>query len=259
MRLVSLCPSLTETLFRLGLGASLVGRTKFCVEPHGAIEAVERVSGTKNPKLERIVALRPDLVLMNEEENRREDAEALRAAQISVLSTFAKDVPGAIESVRQLGRAIGAEGQALQLAQALEQRADEVATRAMQRPKVRFAYLIWRKPYMAAARGTYIDGLLSLAGGENVVADPGSRYPEIDTAALDHADAILLSSEPFPFTSRHREELHEETAIPAARIHLVDGQQLSWHGARTLEGLAYAERLFIRATAIASGGDQPLP
>lgn len=246
MRVVSLCPSLTETVFRLGSGALLVGRTKFCVEPHGAVEAVERVGGTKNPKLDRIVALRPDLVLMNEEENRREDAEALRASQVPVLSTFAQDVPGAIDSVLAIGRAIGVEAAAQALVAELRQRAAAVAARAAQRPPVRFAYLIWRKPWMAAGRETYIDGLLTLAGGVNVLAG-GARYPEVDAATLGQAQLLLLSSEPFPFSERHQEELCAELGLPRQRTRLVDGQLLSWHGARTLEGLAYAEQLLNQA------------
>lgn len=244
MRLVSLCPSLTETVFRLGQGSALVGRTKFCVEPHGEIDAVERVGGTKNPKLERIVALRPDLVLMNEEENRREDALALREQGVQVLSTFAKDVPGAIDSVVEIGRAIGAESAALQLASALRQRAAEVADHAAKRAPIRFVYLIWRKPFMAAAEETYIGSLLTLAGGKNAVTASPVRYPEVDDATLVNAERLLLSSEPFPFAEKHRDELCAELGLPEERVRLVDGQLLSWHGARTLEGLTYAEQLF---------------
>lgn len=244
MRLISLCPSLTETVFRLGKGSALVGRTKFCVEPQGAVDAVERVGGTKNPRIDRIVALRPDLVLMNEEENRREDALALHESGVPVLSTFATDVPGAIDSVIEIGRAIGADSEALNLAAELRRRAEAVAGRAAERPRVCFAYLIWQKPYMAAGAGTYIDALLTLAGGRNVCAAGGARYPEVTQDTLHGADQILLSSEPFPFEAKHLEALCAETGIPAEIIRLVDGQLLSWHGARTREGLDYAERLF---------------
>jgi ABC-type Fe3+-hydroxamate transport system substrate-binding protein len=231
-------------VFRLGRGAALVGRTKFCVEPHGAVEAVERVGGTKNPRIGRIVALRPDLVLMNEEENRREDALALRDKGVPVLSTFAKDVPGAIDSVVEIGRAISAESAAQKLASELHERAAAVASRAAKRQPVRFAYLIWRKPYMVAGPGTYIDALLTLAGGQNIVSASGVRYPEVCSDTLHGADLILLSSEPFPFAEKHQEELHAESGIPSQKLRLVDGQLLSWHGARTLQGLDYAERLF---------------
>jgi ABC-type Fe3+-hydroxamate transport system substrate-binding protein len=242
VRVVSLCPSLTETVFRLGRAETLVGRTKFCVQPAGAVEAVERVGGTKNPRIARIVALAPDLVLMNEEENRREDAEALRAAGVAIRSTFARDVPTAAESVRAIGAAIGAADAGERLAAAIEARAAEVAARAAARRRVRFAYLIWRAPWMLAGPGTYVDALLTLAGGANL-ATGATRYPEADAATLAGAERLLLSSEPFPFAARHVDELAVATGLPAAHIVLVDGEALSWHGARTLEGLAYADAL----------------
>lgn len=247
MRIISLCPSLTETVFRLGKGPALIGRTKFCVEPQGLVDAVERLGGTKNPKIERIVALRPDLVLMNEEENRREDAQTLREQGIAVLSTFAKDVPGAIDSVVEIGRAIEAGSAAELLAAELSARAERTAAQAPKPPRS-FAYLIWRKPWMAAAPDTYIDALLTLAGGRNIVP-ASARYPEVDAELLKQAELILLSSEPFPFAEKHREELCAELGVPAARVRLVDGQLLSWHGARTLEGLAYVEQLFAQNDA----------
>lgn len=246
MRVVSLCPSLTETVFRLGKGESLVGRTKFCVEPREHIGAVPKVGGTKNPKLARILDLRPDLVLMNEEENRIEDAAALREQGVPVLSTFARDVPGAIATVVEIGLALGAKEAAQQLAAELHQHAAAVAHRAARRAAVSFIYLIWQKPWMAVAGETYIAGLLTLAGGRNILAASAVRYPEVGAETLSQAELILLSSEPFPFAERHRQELKQELGLPAERLLLVDGQLLSWHGARTREGLAYAEQLFAK-------------
>ena len=246
MRVVSLCPSLTETVFRLGKGESLVGRTKFCVQPADRVSAVERVGGTKNPRLERIFALAPDLVLMNEEENRREDADALTARGLTVCSTFARDVPGAIAQVRELGTLLGAVAAAETLAASIEARAKTIAADVASQPRVRFVYLIWREPLMAVAPGTYVDGLLTLAGGENVVGASSGRYPTVDGEQLARADQILLSSEPFPFEQKHLDELAAESGLPAARFRLVDGELLSWHGARTLEGLAYAHQILHR-------------
>ena len=243
MRVVSLCPSLTETLFDLGRGATLVGRTKFCVRPHGLIDAVERVGGTKNPRIERIEALAPDLVLMNEEENRREDAEALAARGLRVLSTFARDVAGAAEALVTIGDAVDAAAEARSWAARIDERARQIVREAAERPRRRFVYLIWQKPWMAAAPGTYIDALLTLAGGENAVAAGESRYPEVDGARLAAAELVLLSSEPFPFAERHAQELSAETGIARERLRLVDGELLSWHGTRTLAGLDYAAEL----------------
>src|ERR671939_1308953 len=106
VRLISLCPSLTELVFDLGRGDDLVGRTKFCVHPKGRVERVESVGGTKNPKVARIVELAPDLVLMNEEENRREDAEALAAAGVRLHVSFPQDASETAQMVRDIGLAL---------------------------------------------------------------------------------------------------------------------------------------------------------
>ncbi|HEX4461648.1 MAG TPA: helical backbone metal receptor [Polyangia bacterium] len=248
MRLVSLCPSLTDSLFALGCGAHVVGRTKFCVRPAEGVARVERVGGTKNPKIERIVALAPDLVLMNEEENRREDAETLEARGIRVSSTFARDIAGAASALVTIGDAVGAGAAARKWARDIEARAAEVRAAAAHRPRVRFVYLIWQEPWMAVAPGTYIDDLLTLAGGENVVTAREPRYPEVDRAQLAAADRVLLSSEPFPFAARHLQAASAATGLVPERFQLVDGELLSWHGTRTLAGLDYAASLFANAT-----------
>jgi iron complex transport system substrate-binding protein len=243
LRIVSLCPSITETIFALGQGDALVGRTKFCVRPSPEVAAIERVGGTKNPKIDRIVALQPDLVLMNEEENRHEDADALAHAGLHVLSTFVKSVSEAAQTIVQIGNAIGAAVESRRLCGEIDAHSRELARRVEKRPRVRFAYLIWRRPWMAVAPGTYIDALLRLAGGENVVPSSDARYPEVDSAVLAQADRILLASEPFPFAEKHLFEAATEMQLPRDRFLLADGELLSWHGVRTLAGIQYAEQI----------------
>ncbi len=250
MRVVSLCPSLTELVFALGRGDALVGRTKFCVHPADRVGAVEALGGTKNPKLDRVVALRPDLVLLNEEENRREDAEALAAAGVPLHVSFPRDAAETAAMVRDLGAALGAPDEAERIAGEIEARTARVragaAARAArgERP-VRWAYLIWRRPWMAAGGDTFVSALLDQAGGENVFAAAGTRYPEVTADALRTAnpDAVFLSSEPFPFAERHAEELIAETGLPRERFHFADGELLSWHGSRTVAGVDYADTL----------------
>jgi iron complex transport system substrate-binding protein len=248
VRVVSLCPSLTETVFALGRGDTLVGRTKFCIHPAAEVARVERVGGTKNPKIERIVALAPDLVLMNDEENRREDAEALAAAGVRTLSSLPLDPAGAAAAVRTLAVALGAAAAGERLAADIEARAARVHAARAGAPPVRFAYLIWRAPWMAVGAGTYVHGLLALAGGANVLAGRAERYPEISLAELAAVDPerVFLSSEPFPFAERHADELAAATGLARARFECVDGELLSWHGARTPAGLDYAARLLLR-------------
>ena len=248
MRIVSLCPSLTELVFALGRGHDLVGRTRYCIRPADGVEAVPVLGGTKNPKIEQILAAKPDLVLLNEEENRAEDAHALTGAGVAIHSSFPKTPAETAALVRDLGQVLERQDAAEALAEDIERRAAAAATKGTGRP-VRWAYLIWRKPWMAAGAGTYIHSLLTLPGGENVFGDlteiDGERYPAVTAEQIREADpdAVFLSSEPFPFAEKHIGELATETGLPRERFHLVDGQILSWHGASTPGGIDYATRL----------------
>ncbi len=254
MRLVSLCPSLTELLFDLGLGESVVGRTKFCVHPRSDVDAVESVGGTKNPRIDRIIALNPDLVLLNEEENRREDADALVAAGISCHISLPRSAADTAEMVRSIGSEVDRAAEAEEIARDIETRAARVVRDAASRTPVSFAYLIWRDPLMSVNADTFISSLLSLAGGRNVFGAESDRYPEIDADRLAAADpdVVMLSSEPFPFGERHAAELSLETGLPPERFRFVDGELLSWHGSRTPDGIDHAEVL-VREAGAASG------
>jgi ABC-type Fe3+-hydroxamate transport system substrate-binding protein len=245
MKLVSLCPSLTELVFDLGAGDFLVGRTKFCIHPADRVEAVEKVGGTKNPKIERIVELAPDLVLMNDEENRKEDAEALHSAGIRVHSSMPTTATETAAMVRSIGMAVGRSREAEPIAADIERRADRVRRAAAHHPPIRYACLIWREPMMTVSDDTFIAGLLSLPGGQNVFGARDDRYPTITATELHHADPliVLLPSEPFPFQRKHAEELAAQSRLPLERFRLADGELLSWHGSRTPRGIDYAESI----------------
>jgi ABC-type hemin transport system substrate-binding protein len=243
MKLVSLCPSLTELVFDLGAGDALVGRTKFCVHPADRVEAVEKVGGTKNPKVERIIELAPDLVLMNEEENRREDFSALEAAGLRVHTSMPRTAADTAAMVRSIGRAISRPRAAELIAEDIERRADRVRRDAVRYPPIRYACLIWREPIMTVNDDTFIAGLLSLPGGQNVFGERDGRYETITADELHDADPllVLLPNEPFPFQDKHADELASLSRLPRDRFRLVDGELLSWHGSRTPRGIDYAE------------------
>jgi ABC-type Fe3+-hydroxamate transport system substrate-binding protein len=251
MRIVSLCPSLTELVFDLGHGAELVGRTKFCIHPEGRVDAVEKVGGTKNPKLARIIELTPDLVLLNEEENRREDAEALRAAGVPCHVSFPHTALETAEMVRSIATAIDAGAEGERIARDIETRHKRVVTAAANRDAVTYAYLIWREPWMTVNADTFVSALLGDAGGTNVFTTLGDRYPAItpDQLAAASPDVVLLSTEPFPFKLQHADELARLTGIDRRRFEIVDGEMLSWHGSRTPAGIDYAEQVVERARA----------
>ncbi len=242
MRIVSLCPSLTELVFALGRGDELVGITDWCVHPAAGVARVEKVGGTKSPDVARIIELAPDLVLMNEEENRREDAEALRGAGLACHVSMPRDATETAEMVRSIAAAIERPAEGRTIALDIERRVVEARLKADGKPRVRFAYLIWRKPYMAVNGDTYASALLELAGGENVFADRANRYPDVSPAELATAapDIVLLCTEPFPFQERHADEIATLTGLARHRFEIADGEYLSWHGSRTPAGIDYA-------------------
>lgn len=246
MRIVSLCPSLTEMVFDFGLGDSLVGITKYCVHPCERVGAVEKVGGTKDPDVARILELRPDVVLVNEEENRKADADALEAAGVRIANSFPKTSLETAQMLRDYGVVLGCEERAEPIALDVEARTRGVIARAEERGATRtFAYLIWRKPWMSVNADTFASALLTQAGGRNVFADGDPRYHTIEAGDLRAAapDRVLLCTEPFPFKDEHIAELAAATGLDPERFCIADGEFLSWHGSRTPGGVDYAEAI----------------
>jgi ABC-type Fe3+-hydroxamate transport system substrate-binding protein len=223
-RIVSLVPSLTELVCWLGCSDRLIGRTRFCVEPAGAIDHVPIVGGTKNPHLDRIARLAPDLVIANREENRREDVESLRAAGLTVLLTDPNSVDEAIALVRQLGVLLEAEARAETLAR---ETAAALAAPVPRRPP-RVFVPIWKQPLMALGSRTYGHDLIERCGASNVLG-ARARYPEVlfDEISSLAVDMVLLPDEPYPFGDADRVAF--EAIAPAT---LVDGRLLWWYGPR---------------------------
>ena len=205
-RVVSLVPSLTETLFALGLGDCVVGVTDYCVHPAERVRDLQRVGGTKNPSLERILELEPDLVLANREENRRRDVERLEAQGISVFVTYARSVREGSDEIGLLGR-IGDQVAAAREIQTTIEAAGVRARARAREPAPGVAALIWKKPYMAVGGDTFADDLISQCGGRNVFRDAERRYPRIGDADLVAARpaVVLLPTEPYAFGPRDRD------------------------------------------------------
>ena len=257
MRIVSLCPSLTELVFDLGRGDELVGRTKFCIHPADRVGAVEKVGGTKNPRIDRVVDLAPDIVLLNEEENRREDAEALERAGVRCHVSFPHTALETAAMVRSIAAAIDARDDGERIAREIEARHERVKRAAAGRTPVRFAYLIWRKPWMTVNGDTFVSALLTDAAGANVFETRAERYPVVTPEELGASDpdVVLLSSEPFPFKPSHADELARLSGVARERMQIVDGELLSWHGSRTPAGIDYGEQVIVAAGNSASAGE----
>jgi ABC-type Fe3+-hydroxamate transport system substrate-binding protein len=240
VRVVSLVPSLTETLFHLGLTeAEVVGVTKWCIHPAPRVAGVEKVGGTKDPDVARVVALRPDLVVANFEENRREDVQALQGAGLRVLVTDVRTVGDAPGMVLDLGRALGREREARALAGEIEGAAARAFDLASERPEVSVYCPIWRRPWMTVNADTFAASMLKLAGAHNVFDAEPKRYPEKgpEEAVARGATACLLPSEPYPFQEKHVPEL-VAAGFARERVRFIDGEALTWYGARTPDGIA---------------------
>ena len=233
-RIVSLVPSITETLFEFGLADSVAGVTDFCVHP-AATDQKPRVGGTKNPSVDKIIALGPDLVLANKEENRRRDVERLEAAGVPVFVTYARTVRQAVDEIELLGHIAGVTEAAERIVNSIEACWQAARERQSQAPP-RVAALIWKHPYMAVGGDTFANDLLRCCGGTNPCESAERRYPRLDEAELVALapDVLLLPTEPYAFGELDRQELLrlDCPASRRGRVHVVEGELLSWYGPR---------------------------
>ncbi len=257
-RIASLVPSLTELVLALGLGPHLVARTGFCIHPAEEVRRVPKVGGTKDVNLAKLQGLRPTHVLVNVDENRLASVDAIRAwpagqtpqivvthplgpednlALVAQLSACFGQVPGVTERAAELTRALQ----------------DElVQTLAAAWPERRVLYLIWRDPWMTVARDTYLSRMLARVNMQTLPDEHGgatgaARYPALTGTEpwLAQVQQVLLSSEPYAFSTKHVDEARR--LCPNAQVRLVDGEMLSWFGARAVAGLRYLRELANRA------------
>ena len=224
---VSLVPSITETLMAWGVTPAAV--TRFCDAP-----GLPTVGGTKNPDLRAILALAPDVVFMDKEENRAPDAAALTEAGVRVVATAVRSLSDVTPALAVLAKAAG-----------LARRPEPLrAAIPVLGPPVKVFVPIWRRPWMTVGGQTYGSSLLSAAGFDNVFSSDEDPYPtvELDDAAARGPAAVLAPSEPYEFKDKHRPELAQ-----VAPVRFVDGRDLFWWGVRTPAAL---ERLGKMAAAL---------
>jgi ABC-type Fe3+-hydroxamate transport system substrate-binding protein len=272
-RVVSLVPSVTESLFDLGVGDRLVGITDYCLHPADKVADLLKIGGTKNPDLQKIKAALPDLIIANQEENRKEDVEALQTEGFKVWVTFPRTMREAIDLLWATIRVfrVPMMGQRLSV---LETTYEWTSLAAENMTPVSVFCPIWREPradegpvrwWMTINRETYTHDVLRVCGGANVFADRDRRYPlaadlggtqppalhpERDTryprvkpeeVAERAPEVILLPSEPYPFAEADLAAFESFPDIPAVRnnrVHLVDGSLLTWPGTRLARALA---------------------
>ena len=234
-RIVSLVPSQTELLVDLGLGDKIVGVTKFCIHPKGLKEEKTIIGGTKNFNFEKIKALNPDLIIGNKEENYKEGIEKLEQ-DYPVWMSDIFNVWDALDMILAIGKITDSEKKANLIWKEINNKRNLLLEQNRKTQKA--LYLIWKNPYMSAGSNNYINEMMSLNGYENICnTKEYSRYPELTEEKIKelNPETILLSSEPFPFKEKHREELNK--LVPNACIKLVDGELYSWYGSRIIKAL----------------------
>ncbi|MSP26681.1 MAG: ABC transporter substrate-binding protein [Myxococcales bacterium] len=264
LRLVSLVPSDTYSLLELGARSRLIGRTAYCVEPALLVHDIEIVGGTKDADVERIIELRPELVIANLEENRKVDIERLEAAGVAVYVSFPCTVRAGLDHVATLAALMPSIETAAVLAHARDLFAAQPPLPII--PKQVFVP-IWMDPLMTVNSGTFISDVVELAGGCNVfgarqrryplAADLGTReaiaeellagrdvrYPRVTLAEVleRQPEIALLPNEPHEFSARDAAVF--QRLLPSLRVEMCDGRDLMWPGLRALRGLERIRRL----------------
>lgn len=236
MRIISLVPSITETLFDFGLtDVDVVGRTKFCIHPADLVKNVEIIGGTKNLNLDKIKGLKPDLIIANKEENEKFQVEELMK-DFKVWVTDIETLEDNQAFITELGALLDRE----ELAENFNQGIASIFNGINVSKSKTVAYLIWRNPYMTVGYDTFINEVLEKLGFENLFKSQ-TRYPEISGEDLKNADLIFLSSEPYPFQQKHIDELQLQQ-INNEMI-LVDGEAFSWFGTHLIKVQKYLKEL----------------
>lgn len=276
-RVVSLVPSLTESLFDLGVGEVLVGVTDYCIHPAEKLAHLPRLGGTKNPRVDEIIALKPDLVLANWEENTRRTVEELEAAGAPVWVTLPLTVRETLDMLHTLAALFRSTAADLRV-QMLDLTLDWAISAAQEGRGARYFCPIWQGAtqngqlwWMTFNKQTYCHDLLEVSGGVNVFAERQRRYPLAADLGLAPAkpaagrdqryprvtleeivsaqpEVILLPDEPYPFTQHDVEQMaHLFSTTPAARenrIYLVEGSLITWVGTRLARALRELPALF---------------
>jgi ABC-type Fe3+-hydroxamate transport system substrate-binding protein len=270
-RVVSLVPSETETVVMLGCADRLVARTDHCVEPRGVVERVACVGGTKDARVAEIVALAPDLVLANQEENTPRIVRALEAASIPTHVSFPKTIEDAAALVGDIAMLLGLDADRAEAIAQMERELEEARARRASRAPLRVFCPIWRDPLMTIRGDTFLSDALDLAGASNVFADRARRYPlaadlglapaldeerlagerlgardtryprvTLDEVLARAPDLVVLPDEPHPFDEADAELFRAR----GLRVVFVSGRDLSWYSPRMGRGvLSVAARL----------------
>ncbi len=271
-RLVSLVPSMTEVLFKFGRGPDVVGITDYCTQPVHEVVHKTRVGGTKNPAVDHIQELQPQLVFAVAEENRQPDVEQLEAAGVPVYVFEPRTVRDGIDLLWRIAELLDCLSDVQWMIEEIEHVYADTLETVAQRDRVRVFCPIWKDPYMTINENTYVHDMIRRCGGDNIFAqrhrrfplaadlgqqpkrtasrytDQDRRYPRVslEEMASLYPDVVLLPDEPYVFTQSDVSDFlpySDSPAVQHERIHLIDGKVISWYGTRIGQSLRTLEQL----------------
>ncbi|HRP02141.1 MAG TPA: helical backbone metal receptor [Candidatus Kapabacteria bacterium] len=233
-RIISLVPSITELLYELNIGDNIVAKTKFCIHPKIENENITLLKGTKNFEVDKIIQLRPDIVIANKEENSKDLIEEL-LNYCPVYITDVNNITSALKMIIDIGAICNKNNEANILA-------TNIRTEINNLPKMlsgRAAYLIWKQPLMSITGNTFINSMLELIGIDNIFKNREGNYPEVTQQEIidNRPDYIFLSTEPYRFTNVHIPKF--QSMFPNSKVLIIDGEMCSWYGSRMLKAIRY--------------------
>ncbi|MCB0833744.1 MAG: ABC transporter substrate-binding protein [Bacteroidetes bacterium] len=240
-RVVSLIPSITESLFELGLESSVQGVSKYCIYPAGLTDGKRKVGGQKNPDFQAIEEINPDLIILNREENKPDHIRKL-GEKYPIWVTYPRQFLDTLALLRDLGGIFGVSVDDYQS----EIRAGVEALHLEAAQRCRVLYLIWRNPWMSINGDTFIHDVLKLHGLDNVFAEHPERYFEVsvDEIISKNPEMIILPDEPYRFLKKHIAEFGDLPiqAVASGRVFLADGTYFCWYGTRSARTSSYIRK-----------------
>lgn len=246
-RIVSVAPSVTETLFALGLGDRLVGVSSYCQFPPEALKK-EKVGGYINPSLEKIIALRPDLVIGIAEGDLKTFVDRLAKLKIPVYIANPKNVFGVITSIQHIGKVTSSARSAQRVTQAIRERVQAIQTKVQGRLRPRVLHVLNFEPLISAGKGTFVDDLIRLGGGRNIAETAQGKYPRFsleEVLAVDPEVIILASmrsDDPLTEQRQWWERWKTITAVRQGRIHVLNSDLIHRPSPRIVDGLEQVAR-----------------
>jgi len=237
-RIISLCPSITETLCDLGLTKNLAGITDYCVHPGSLKKSIPTIGGPKDVSLEKIKKINPDIIIASKEENKKSTIEQL-ALHYPYVIFDVQNFDEALKMILRLGEIFEKNEAALKIVAKIREEFNKLA---INKKLLSYLYLIWKNPYMAAGSNTFINDMLSKLQLNNSIHHFEKRYPNIEKHFQDiEFDIIFLPSEPYKFSMKDQQELQEK--YPHKKVLLIDGEMFSWYGSHMIKAAGYFKDL----------------